>query len=56
MSIGVAGLYIETHFDPKNAFSDGPNMVPLHVVKDFLVTMKRFDDIAKSTPYQDMSC
>jgi len=56
MSIGVAGLYIETHFDPKNAFSDGPNMVPLHVVKDFLVTMKRFDEVAKSTPYQDMSC
>ncbi|MBO4405718.1 MAG: 3-deoxy-8-phosphooctulonate synthase [Alphaproteobacteria bacterium] len=56
MSIGVAGLYIETHFDPKNAFSDGPNMVPLHVVKDFLVTMKKFDKLAKSTPYQDMSC
>lgn len=56
MSIGVAGLYIETHFDPKNAFSDGPNMVPLHVVKDFLITLKRFDELAKSTPYQDMSC
>ena len=56
MSIGVAGLYIETHFDPKNAFSDGPNMVPLHVVKDFLITMKKFDELAKSTPYQDMSC
>ncbi len=56
MSIGVAGLYIETHFDPKNAFSDGPNMVPLHVVKDFLITLKKFDELAKSTPYQDMSC
>ena len=56
MSIGVAGLYIETHFDPKNAFSDGPNMVPLHVVKDFLITLKRFDELAKSTPYPDMSC
>lgn len=56
MSIGVAGLYIETHFDPKNAFSDGPNMVPLHVVKDFLITMKKFDELGKSTPYQDMSC
>ena len=56
MSIGVAALYIETHFDPKNAFSDGPNMVPLHVVKDFLITMKKFDELAKSTPYQDMSC
>ncbi len=56
ISIGVAGLYIETHFDPKNAFSDGPNMVPLHVVKDFLITLKKFDELAKSTPYQDMSC
>lgn len=56
MSIGVAALYIETHFDPKNAFSDGPNMVPLHVVKDFLITLKKFDELAKSTPYQDMSC
>ncbi len=56
VSIGVAGLYIETHFDPKNAFSDGPNMVPLHVVKNFLITMKKFDQLAKETPYQDMSC
>lgn len=56
MSIGVAGLFIETHFDPKNAYSDGPNMVPLHVVKDFLITMKKFDELAKATPYQDMSC
>lgn len=56
MSIGVAALYIETHFDPKNAFSDGPNMVPLHVVKDFLITLKKFDELAKSIPYQDMSC
>ncbi len=56
VSIGVAGLYIETHFDPKNAFSDGPNMVPLHVVKNFLITMKKFDQLAKKTPYQDMSC
>ncbi len=56
MSVGVAGLFIETHFDPNNAYSDGPNMVPLHVVKDFLITMKKFDEIAKATPYQDMSC
>lgn len=56
ISIGIAGLYIETHFDPNNAFSDGPNMVPLHVVKDFLITLKKFDELAKSMPYQDMSC
>ncbi len=56
MSIGVAGLFIETHFDPKNSFSDGPNMVPLHAVKDFLVNMKKFDELGKSTTYVDMHC
>lgn len=56
ISIGVAGLYIETHFDPNEAFSDGPNMVPLHVVRDFLISLKKFDELAKSVPYQDMSC
>ena len=56
MSIGVAGLFIETHFDPKNAFSDGPNMVPLHAVKDFLINMKKFDELGKNTAYVDMTC
>lgn len=56
VSVGVAGLFIETHFDPKNAYSDGPNMVPLHVMKGFVETMMRFDALAKQTPYQDMSC
>lgn len=56
VSIGVAGVFMETHFDPDHALSDGPNMVPLHVVKDFLKTLKEFDALAKRTPYQDMSC
>jgi 2-dehydro-3-deoxyphosphooctonate aldolase (KDO 8-P synthase) len=56
IAVGVAGIFMETHFDPKNAYSDGPNMVPLHVVKDFLTTLKKFDELAKSTKYQDMSC
>ena len=56
MSIGVAGLFIETHFDPKNSFSDGPNMVPLHAVKDFLINMKKFDELGKNTAYVDMTC
>lgn len=55
ISVGVAGLYIETHFDPDNAFSDGPNMIPLHLMKDFLKSMKRFDEIAKSEKYQNMT-
>lgn len=56
VSAGVAGLFIETHFDPKNAYSDGPNMVPLHAMKGFMETMMKFDALAKRTPYQDMSC
>lgn len=56
VSVGVAGIFTETHFDPKNAYSDGPNMVPLHVMKDFMKTLQEFDHLAKSTKYQDMSC
>ena len=29
VAVGVAGVFIETHQDPDNAPSDGPNMVPL---------------------------
>jgi 2-dehydro-3-deoxyphosphooctonate aldolase (KDO 8-P synthase) len=56
VSVGVAGIFLETHFDPSNAFSDGPNSVPLHVMKDFMISMKKFDELAKFTKYQDMSC
>ncbi|MDR1982755.1 MAG: 3-deoxy-8-phosphooctulonate synthase [Holosporaceae bacterium] len=55
-SIGIAGIFLETHFDPQNAFSDGPNMVPLAVMKDFMISIKKFDELAKCTKYQNMSC
>jgi 2-dehydro-3-deoxyphosphooctonate aldolase (KDO 8-P synthase) len=56
VAVGVAGLFVETHFDPSSAFSDGPSMIPLHVMRDFMITMQKFDAIAKETKYQDMSC
>jgi 2-dehydro-3-deoxyphosphooctonate aldolase (KDO 8-P synthase) len=56
VAIGVAGIFTETHFDPKNALSDGPNMIPLHVMKEFLQSMLKFDELAKSEKYRDMSC
>lgn len=37
---GVDGFFIETHPDPKQAKSDGPNMVPLHRMNDFLTMAK----------------
>ncbi|MDR1335013.1 MAG: 3-deoxy-8-phosphooctulonate synthase [Holosporaceae bacterium] len=55
VAIGVAGVFVETHFDPDNAFSDGPNMIPLHLMQDFLVALKRFDELAKTSKYLDMS-
>ncbi|MDE2320180.1 MAG: 3-deoxy-8-phosphooctulonate synthase [Rhodospirillales bacterium] len=47
VAVGVAGLFIETHPDPDNAPSDGPNMIPL---KDFEALVKNliaFDRLAK---------
>jgi 2-dehydro-3-deoxyphosphooctonate aldolase (KDO 8-P synthase) len=56
VAVGIAGIFTETHFDPKNAFSDGPNMIPLHAMETFLQTMLRFDELAKAVKYSDMSC
>ena len=48
ISIGVAGLFLETHNDPDNAPSDGPNMINIRDVKKLLVKLKQFDAIAKN--------
>ena len=48
ISIGVAGLFLETHNDPDNAPSDGPNMINIKDVKNLLIKLKKFDDIAKN--------
>ncbi|MCD9017698.1 3-deoxy-8-phosphooctulonate synthase [Parachryseolinea silvisoli] len=39
---GVDGFFIETHPNPEKALSDGPNMIPLHQMEDFLVMLKRY--------------
>ena len=48
LAIGVAGLFMETHEDPDNAPSDGPNMVPLHEMEALLKRLQGFDALAKS--------
>jgi 2-dehydro-3-deoxyphosphooctonate aldolase (KDO 8-P synthase) len=48
VAVGIAGLFIETHEDPDNAPSDGPNMVPLSRMAELLAELKAFDDLAKS--------
>ena len=48
ISIGVAGLFLETHDDPDNAPSDGPNMLKLSDLKTLLIKLKEFDLISKN--------
>lgn len=46
-AIGIAGLFMETHQDPDNAPSDGPNMVPLDQMEGLLETLTVLDRISK---------
>jgi 2-dehydro-3-deoxyphosphooctonate aldolase (KDO 8-P synthase) len=47
VAVGVAGVFIETHEDPDNAPSDGPNMVYLKDMPRLLEKLLAFDAVAK---------
>ena len=47
VAVGVAGVFIETHQDPDNAPSDGPNMMPLKDMPALLDTLIALDRVAK---------
>ncbi len=49
-AIGVAAVFMETHQDPDNAPSDGPNMVRLRDMPELLATLIEFDRLAKARP------
>ncbi len=51
IAVGVAGLFTETHPDPENALSDGPNAWPLGQMKALLETLVAIDETVKKTPY-----
>lgn len=50
VALGVAGVFIETHQDPDNAPSDGPNMIHLEKMPELIRSLMRFDQLAKSDP------
>ena len=52
VSLGIAGVFIETHEDPDNAPSDGPNMIHLHQMPTLIDTLMAFDRLAKQNPIQ----
>ncbi len=47
IAVGVGAIFIETHEDPDNAPSDGPNMVPLNEIKILLEKLTEIDKIIK---------
>jgi 2-dehydro-3-deoxyphosphooctonate aldolase (KDO 8-P synthase) len=48
VAVGVAAVFAETHPDPDNAPSDGPNMIPLAQMPDFVSSLVKFDRLAKN--------
>jgi 2-dehydro-3-deoxyphosphooctonate aldolase (KDO 8-P synthase) len=51
VAVGIAGLFMETHPDPANAMSDGPNAVPLKHMKALLETLLALDRVTKKNGY-----
>jgi 2-dehydro-3-deoxyphosphooctonate aldolase (KDO 8-P synthase) len=58
IAVGVAGVFMETHPDPANALSDGPNAVPLKHMKALLEQLLALDRVVKQQPLleNDFSC
>lgn len=50
VSLGIAGVFIETHEAPDTAPSDGPNMIPLHQMPALIASLMAFDRLAKADP------
>jgi 2-dehydro-3-deoxyphosphooctonate aldolase (KDO 8-P synthase) len=50
VSLGIAGVFIETHEDPDRAPSDGPNMIPLAQMPALVASLMGFDRLAKADP------
>ena len=58
IAVGVAGVFMETHPDPANALSDGPNAVPLKHMRALLEQLLALDRVIKRQPLleNDFSC
>lgn len=51
LAAGVSGLFMETHPDPANAKSDGPNAWPLDRMESLLITLKSLDEVSKASGF-----
>lgn len=55
VAVGIAGLYMETHPDPDNAFSDGPNAWPLSMMEDLLSCLVSLDQCVKKQRFAEIA-
>ena len=55
VAVGVAGLFMETHPDPANAKSDGPNAWPLDRMESLLTTLVDIDRLVKERGFEEAS-
>ncbi len=55
VAAGVSGLFMETHPDPANALSDGPNSWPLDGMKELLETLLELDRVVKARGLSEVS-
>jgi 2-dehydro-3-deoxyphosphooctonate aldolase (KDO 8-P synthase) len=53
VAAGIAGLFLETHPDPANAMSDGPNSWPLDRLEPLLERLLAIDTVVKSAPFEE---
>jgi 2-dehydro-3-deoxyphosphooctonate aldolase (KDO 8-P synthase) len=53
VAAGVAGLFMETHPQPEQALSDGPNAWPLSRMESLLVTLVELDRVVKRRPFEE---
>jgi 2-dehydro-3-deoxyphosphooctonate aldolase (KDO 8-P synthase) len=51
VAVGISGLFMETHPNPAEAKSDGPNAVPLSRIKELLSTLVQLDRVVKKTGF-----
>jgi 2-dehydro-3-deoxyphosphooctonate aldolase (KDO 8-P synthase) len=55
VAAGISGLFMETHPDPANARSDGPNAWPLDRMERLLTTLVDLDRTVKAAGFEEMS-
>lgn len=54
VAVGVSGIFMESHPDPDKAPSDGPNMWPIHKMRDLLMILKELDSAVKNSQVEEL--